>query len=302
MLVGNKVLPEPVIEQLLEDICRKKELQSISRDFARDKLYAYLQQHRSAVQFLGRQPARHPASRRSEKYRTMVKAVRKELRQVYGVFRVEEEMRRRRELFEKYLSTSGKKKKECLLQILATHSSTRERLSWYAQLYRKLFSFTGKPQSIIDLGCGMNPLSFPFMGLRKCRYYAFDISWEEIDILRRFFSGLEAENPAFQGTAEILDIFQWAGLAKLEKADVCFLFKMTDVLDRGRGHKATEAVIKIVPARWVIVSFPTRTMSGVAMNVPHRKWFAWLCRRLGYRYRSMLFENEIFYVVDKGES
>lgn len=291
MLIGNKVIPESVIGQLIEDICRKRELQSINQDFVRDKLYAYLQQHLSVLRFC--------SQRRSEKYRSILKAVRKELRQVYGVFRVEEEAQRRRELLECYLHASGKKRKEYLLQILATHSSTRERLRWYPQLYRKLFAFTGKPHSIIDLGCGMNPFSFPFMGLRRCAYYAFDISREEIDLLQKFFQDLQVKNPTFQGRAEILDIFHWSKLTYLKKADVCFLFKMTDVLDRGKGHKATEAVIKIVPARRVVVSFPTRTLSGIAMNVPYRKWFEWMCRRLGYAYRSMLFENEIFYVVEK---
>ncbi len=303
MLVGNKVIPEPVISELLDDICRKKELQSISRDFVRDTLYSFLQQHPSCVDFL---KDRKEPQRRSEKYHAAIKAVRKELRKVYGVFRVEEEAQRRRELFAQYqqhLSISGKSSgkniKDCLLQILATHSSTRERLPWYPQLYRKLFSLTGKPLSIIDLGCGINPFSFPLMGLRRCTYYALDISGEEITLLQQFFDALHAKNQAFHGSAEILDLAHWGKLAHFKKADVCFLFKMTDVLDRGKGHKATEAVIKTVPARWAIVSFPTRTMSGVAMNVPRRSWFEWLCRRLGYKYRSVLFENEIFYVVEK---
>ena len=99
--------------------------------------------------------------------------------------------------------------------------------------------------------------------------------------------------------AGILDIMQWAKLPQLGKVDVCFLFKMTDVLDRGKGHKVTELVIRNVPARYVVLSFPTHTMSGKKMNVPVRNWVQWMCKRLGYKYTILEFETEIFYVVEK---
>ncbi|MAH07128.1 hypothetical protein CMI38_02665, partial [Candidatus Pacearchaeota archaeon] len=48
--------------------------------------------------------------------------------------------------------------------LLSITLSTKERLKDYSEIYSKIFSITGKPERIVDLGCGMNPLSFPLMG------------------------------------------------------------------------------------------------------------------------------------------
>ncbi len=137
------------------------------------------------------------------------------------------------------------------------------------------------------------------MKLRKLTYYAYDLSVEEVELLNLFFQELHKQNVNFSGHATVLDALQLAKLAKLKEADLCFLFKMTDVLDQGKGHKATEEVMKNIPARVVVVSFPTLTMSGKRMNYPRRKWIELLCQRLRYHYRTLEFENEIFYVIRK---
>jgi len=86
---------------------------------------------------------------------------------------------------------------------------------------------------------------------------------------------------------------------KLPSVDVAFLFKMTDMIDQGKGHKKTEELLKAIPAKWIVASFPTKTMSGKRMNVPHRNWMEWLCRRLGWSYEIIEFTNELFYVIGK---
>ena len=86
---------------------------------------------------------------------------------------------------------------------------------------------------------------------------------------------------------------------KYRRTDVCFLFKMTDVLDKNKGHKATEEMLKRIPAEYVVVSFATKTMSGKKMTAPRRNWMEWLCKRLRYEYTILEFPNELFYVVKK---
>lgn len=142
----------------------------------------------------------------------------------------------------------------------------------------------------------MNPFSIPLMNLSSLRYYAYDLSEDEIENLNNFFSWMHEQNDSFAGKAGILDIMKFA---KLPQVQVCFLFKMTDVLDMGKGHKVTELVVKNVPAEYVVVSFPTHTMSGKKMNVPRRNWMEWMCNRLGYPFTFLEFPTEIFYVVKK---
>jgi len=298
MLIGTKRLDEEKVAVLIADIRRKKELTELSEEFVREHVLEFLEQEHKAASMLLQQ-----FNPRSAVYKKLIKDVRARLRRVYGLFRLEEELKRRRQLVDKLVTTGSKPeskdRKELLDMILATHSSTRERIPFYDQLYTKIVSITGKPTSIIDLGCGINPFSFPYLKLKKVAYYAYDISNEEIESLNTYFHRLHTENKLFTGTAHVLNILQWLKLRKLPQADVCFLFKMTDVLDRGRGHKASEAVITGVPARYVVVSFPTLTMSGRKMNAPRRKWIELMCKRLGYVFTLLTFSNEIFYVIEK---
>ena len=51
--------------------------------------------------------------------------------------------------------------KSACRDILTLHSSTRERLPILDRFYRAVFEITGQPASILDLGCGLNPLACP---------------------------------------------------------------------------------------------------------------------------------------------
>lgn len=293
MLAGNTAIKESTIRTLIATIRKKKELQHLNEEFIREHIQQHFTQNHKAAVFLAGKP-----SSRSAQYTKIVKEVRASLRKVYGLFRTQEQELKRKELVEELQNSPAHLQAICNA-ILNTHSSTRERLPFYEKLYAKIFRITGKPATILDLGCGINPFSIPRMNLAKLNYYAYDLDENEIDTLNQFFDYLHSCNSSFTGRAGILDLLQWATLAELGTADICFLFKMTDVLDRGKGHTMTEVVIKNVPARYVVVSFPTKTISGKKMNVPRRNWMEWLCRRLKYKFKVLEFPGEIFYVVRK---
>lgn len=286
-------LSEEKVSNLISTIKKKKELKELSEDFVRRHLFAYLTEEVKVTRALIKN-----FNPKSSAYKQTIKNVRARLRKLYGLFRVGEGLRERRKLIEELLVKP--KDKKIITAILSTHSSTKERLPFYDSLYKKIFKITGKPNSIIDVGCGINPFSLSYMNLKKLTYYAYDISDKDINNLNEYFRIVRKKNKSFKGKAEILDTVHWIKLKKnLRKSDVCFLFKMTDVLDRGKGHKTTEEVVKKVPANNVVVSFPTKTMSRKRMRVPKRKWIELMCRRLGYKYEILEFENEIFYVVKK---
>ncbi len=258
--------------ELIRAIKKKKELSQISESFVRKELQQYLSQNPKLKYSEQLNP-------RSASYKKIVKEVRARLRRVYGLFREE-------------LNTKSNSAEE----ILQLHTSTRERLSFYSELYQKLFQIANKPLAIIDLGCGVNPFSIPLMKLKQLDYYAYDLSKDEIKRLNLFFKQIHQKNPFFNGKAKVLDIFN---LKSIRPADICFLFKMTDILDWGKGHKVTEEIIKKIPARFVVVSFPTKTMSGKRMNFPRRKWIELMCQRLKYEFQIIKFSNELFYVIRK---
>ena len=298
MLIGNILLDEDKVISLIADIKKRRSLRDMSDDFVQEQLRQYfLKVPQKLVKDL-----RGNFHQRSAVYKKVLKEVRNHLRRVYSLFRVEQELKHR-EKFVKELSAahhlSEKEHLSLITKILSSHSSTKERLPFYQQLYQKIFAITGKPSSIIDLGCGVNPFSISFMGLQRLNYYAYDLSEDEISLLNTYFSLLSKENASFKGSAAVLDILHWQEIARHDSVDLCLMFKMTDVLDQGKGHKVSERIIKIIPARYIVVSFPIKTMSGKRMNFPRRTWIELMCKRLGYTFTPMTYINEIFYVIKK---
>ncbi len=287
MLIGKEVIDQENVKVVVSDIKKKKELSALDEDFILTHLQEYLRRNPKQISTI------QEINTKSKNYKLLIKEVRSVLRRLYGLFRSDAKGNERKKLVEQFCEEKDAKKQEQLLiKILETHASTKERLAIYSKLYEKIFEITQKPKKIMDLGCGINPFSIMFMKLEKCAYYAYDISKDEIATLQEFFNSYDKVT----GKAEVLDIQHFS---KLPKVDVALLLKMTDVLDRGKGHKATETVITKIPSSFVVVSFPTITMSGKKMNFPRRKWIELLCERLNYKQSRFTLGNELFYVIKK---
>jgi hypothetical protein len=276
---------------LIEDIKRKKELQQISDEFVKEQLNIYLKKNPKAKRFL---ESEH--SKRSAKYKKIIKEVRTSLRRSYGLFREKTNFAEIKSALEKLKKSMNKKaiREEAVREILWSHSSTRERLPFYDKLYKKIFSLTGKPKTILDLGCGLNYFSLLNHNLV---YYGYDIAKNEIKVVNDYI-----KSSGKAAGAKILNILKITGLKKLPKGDVALLLKMTDIIDKAdkaKSHKNTENVIKAIPAKYIIISFPTITMSGRKMNFPRRKWIELMCKRQGYGFKSFELGNELFYVIKK---
>lgn len=291
-------LSEENITLLVQEIKKKKELQQVNDNFVQEHLLQYLQQNSKLLPSLTKNPTTK-LNQKSAVYKQIVKEVRAKLRRMYGLFRIEEEVKEREILLQEWLQAKENKKEPLLQKLLETHSSTKERLPFYSKLYQQIFAITGKPNTILDLACGINPFSLEYMNLRNVCYYAYDLNEGEIHLLNTYFTFKHKENKTFIGKAAVLDLLHWEKLANLGPVDICFLFKIVDVLDAGKGHKVSEMVIKNVPAKYVVVGFATKTMSGKDMNAPERKWMEWMCNRLEYKYNILTFPNEIFYVIKK---
>lgn len=190
-------------------------------------------------------------NKRSKEFKTIVKGVRAVLRKVTGAFSIK---------------------------------STEDRN--YKNLYEKIFEITGKPQKILDLGCGLNPLSFED---KDVYYIACDINKENCEIIKKYLDKIGIKNKVI--CADLLKI--------KEDAEVCFLFRVLDALDRSKGHKISENLIKSLNCKYIVVSFSTKTLSGKEMNHPYRGWIERMLNRLGYKFEILKQESEIFYVIKK---
>lgn len=285
-----------LLSQLVNDIQQKKELRDIDEAFVLGMIARVANDQPASRKYI----AAEQANPKSAVHRQLIKEVRARLRRVVGLFTSSKDLQKLvDQLCQVPLSSSSSLSLH--KQLLSHHPSTSDRVSWYLQWYRQLWRITGKPEVILDLGCGLHPFSFRFMGLKKLHYYAYDVNQTNLQLLDRYFSSVHQQQPDFQGKTTVLDITK-EPLSSFPPADVAFLLKMTDVLEMTKGHKITERIISHLPAQWVVISFSTVTLSGKPMNYPGRKWIELLCHRLGYSFSVLTFPTEIFYVIRKERS
>ena len=105
------------------------------------------------------------------------------------------------------------------------------------------------------------------------------------------------EFPRLKGKAILLNINE-KNIRKLPSSDICFLFKILELLEK-KGHKFSELLITNLRCKYVIVSFSTRTVSNKKMNFPRRGWIERMLKRLNYEFKIIKVPNEIFYLIKK---
>ena len=76
---------------------------------------------------------------------------------------------------------------------------------------------------------------------------------------------------------------------------MAFAFKIFDIVDT----KVTERIIKELDVKWIAASFSTKTVSRKDMRFKRRAGFQKMLRRLGLKYSTIEFPNEIVYLVRK---
>ncbi|MBT3374175.1 MAG: hypothetical protein HN742_33910 [Lentisphaerae bacterium] len=135
-------------------------------------------------------------------------------------------------------------------EIAGLHVSTRERLSALTEFTDYITRVLGSAETVLDVGCGLYPLLFPFPVLPAVRHYvAADSDEASVEALQAFARHMPCLVPRRWNIAD-----GWGGLAgslAQPKADVAFLFKVIPVVARQR--KASLSVLAQTPAtRWLV--------------------------------------------------
>lgn len=278
-----------MIDSFVAEIKKKKNLNSLPDDFVQALVEEFFVKYPKMRGIL----ESHPKPLKSKDFKFMLKEVRKRLHEIYGVFVLgKRDLKPLKEHLKK-VSNLDEEALEIHIKILKSHKSSSERIDFYSDVYEKIFSVTGKPKTIIDLACGLNPLSFPWMGLKKVKYFAYELTKEDCNFIQAYFDLMKPFG--LEGKTFALDLMK---VDKLPKVDVCFLFKALDSLeDLERNY--SEKLLAKIPARFIVVSFPTMSIGG-RNPIRQRGWFFRMMRNLGLSAETFEFENEVFYVVKKG--
>lgn len=134
------------------------------------------------------------------------------------------------------------------------HASTRERLPFLDTFYADLWSLTGGPPArVLDLGCGLNPLALPWMGLGSATYEAIDVDERPLATVRQFLSLV---GQPYRVTHRDL-----VAAPTAELADVALLLKLVTTLDR-QDPSAAARLVGGLHVEHAVVSFTTRTLGG----------------------------------------
>ena len=118
-------------------------------------------------------------------------------------------------------------------RILRSHASTRERWPELSAFYGFLTEGEAEPESIVDFGCGLQPLSLPWSPLSKATpYRAVDAVDELTTFLRQATQRL-----GYAVTVECADVRRVAGSAREQLGLALKLLPSLDALEPGAAER-----------------------------------------------------------------
>jgi len=279
-----------IVSVLSSDIRQKKELKGIAESIIKKELNSYFSKNKQVFSLLNSY-SNEKQLRKSSDYRKIIKKIRQKFHESYGMFQIPENADEIKKEFLKKVKMNSAGEED-YNSILSTHLSTKERIQNYQAIYQKIFRITGKPKVILDLGCGINPLSWYYMPVKNFKYIASDIDIASLNFIGQYFdlAGINSETL-------VLDLQNKDDLEKLSaiQCDVCFLFKVLEI-----DKRIAEPIFNSIKAKFIVASFSTLSITGKIMKNSERLWFEKMLSRLHLSFETFRTENEIFYIVRKG--
>ena len=152
--------------------------------------------------------------------------------------------------------------------ILRKHLSTRERLPYYNELYRRILgNFKG---TVFDLGAGVNGFSLSF--IPKVKYIGVEGIGQLVNLINNYFKKQKLNAKTIH-----LSLFQLEKIKNLIKKEkgkkIVLLFKVIDSLEVLKKNYSEKFLLEIVPlAEKTILSFATESMIKRKKFYANRKW------------------------------
>lgn len=182
--------------------------------------------------------------------------------------------------------------KQACATILRQHASTAERLPELDNFYAPIFQITGQPTSILDLACGLNPLTLPWMNLPpKTTYLAADIDNQMTRFLDEFLHLLPVSGQAI--TNDLI------AAPPPQSADIAFLFKTLSCLQ----HQTPDllSILDKIQANWLVITFPTRSLGNrnKGMTATYRAFLQNLINPRPWKSHELLRPSELIFIIQK---
>ena len=138
--------------------------------------------------------------------------------------------------------------------VMGKHASTRERLPFLKEFYAQIFSYFPPPSAVLDVACGLNPLSIPWMPLAPgTRYLACDIYTDMVAFVGEFLKLLPVE-----GQTKACDVIATPPDTPVDLAMVLKTIPCLEQVDKNAGPRLLDGL----NARYLVLSFPAKSLGG----------------------------------------
>ena len=157
---------------------------------------------------------------------------------------------------------------------LKKHTSTRERLPYYREVYSRVLKGFEKA-SILDLGAGVNGFSFNYfkeVGV-DVEYFAIEPVGQLVKLMNYYFKtrGLEPSCAIKESLFELEKIKKI--IKQLDEPRIIFLFKVLDSLEMVERNYSKKLLLELVPlVDRVVVSYATKSLISGKKFYANRKW------------------------------
>jgi len=230
------LLPEELIDQEVKSICCRYKIEP---EFAQKHLNEIILRHPKLIKKIQENRCSHII--RLKAYKQFIKDVKKT---IYYQLRQYHQDAIDQSCLKDRLSDIDcevpEKQNQILKDMLAIHISSKERQPYYDQFYKQLFNLIDPPETIIDIGCGLHPLSYPFntkMPLKS--YLAIDKDASVIELLQLYAPHiLPIRLKAV--CMDIKDIVWSDFLDQGTKFDLAMMLKLIPVLNRQNKSLITQ--------------------------------------------------------------
>lgn len=183
--------------------------------------------------------------------------------------------------------------KEVCLSIMSAHASTNERLLLLDTFYTEIFANLPPVNSILDIACGLNPLTLPWMPIASgTKYYACDIYTDMLEFLNAAFPVFDIAGEAFPCDAAASPPDIGVDLAFVLKTIPCL-----EQVDRSAGERLLDGL----NAKHIVVSFPTKSLGGrgKGMVENYTTHMEQLTVGKGWQMKRLNIVGELVFLVEK---
>lgn len=280
MKIYNKSIPLEKLKEVRKLVKYKDEFKNIDDKYIDLNVKIYFEQNFKKIDDIN-----------DKVVKELVKYIRQRNRNSYGLF---QKYVAKRELLISKLKKLDLRSDESIKiheELLRTHLSTAERLDHYAEFWDLVNNF--EPNSILDVGCGLNPLSVIFSN-KNYDYFSIEKNKMDASFLNKYFKIFN-----LNGSAYSFDVV--SNYSKLNdfKVDLCLMLKVFDVFEDEIKNISYD-IVKSINSKNMIASFNLNVVSGKKlMKLRTRPWFEKLLTRLGWSYTTKIIGFEVFYLCEK---